>query len=129
MTTTAILRPPTSRGVWMLRRGNGVVFLQPSARRMARVIGGTLFRIGDGVELPPGLRWEEALRTRADGDTALSPYELRLAFDSRTGTWSLGPLREDLHPREVRERDQLARDVASLFETEADLPPSSGDPR
>lgn len=129
MTSTAILRPPTSRGVWMLRRGNGVVFLKPSTRRVARVVGGTLFRIGDGVELPSGISWKDALGVREDGDTALSPYELRLAFDSRTGTWTLGPLPDTLSPREARERDLLARDVCSLFESDADPAPPSGEPR
>jgi hypothetical protein len=90
------------------------------------VVGGTLFRPGDGVELPKGISWEEGLRPRGNADTTLSPYDLRLAFDSFTRSWKLGPppTSAALPEHEARERDLLARDVSTFLHGDGENPPS-----
>lgn len=128
MKSTSFFRRPSSCEVWTLRRGTGSVILQPSRHRVAWVVGGTLFRPGDGVELPEGLSWGDAIRPREDGGTAFSPYELRLAFDSFTRSWKLGPPPDGLPEQEAMERDQLAREVSRFLEDEADHDPLPEDP-
>lgn len=104
--------------VWKLRNERGIVFLESTTRRIARVLGGTVFHSGDWVERPAGISWEEALATDEEGHSVLSPFGLELVFDAKTRTSVLGPLPLTLLPEEARERDLLVRDILSVLHPE-----------
>jgi len=110
--------------VWVLRNERGTVFLESTGRRIARVLGGTVFSAGDWVERPAGISWEDALQRDDDGHSLLSPFGLELVFDSRTRSSLLGPLPSEVPDDELRERDRLVREILNVlhpdeFEKEA----------
>ena len=116
MATTFAL--PRIKEVWKLQNERGIVFLESTRRRVARVLGGTLFRSGDWVERPAGMTWVEALQTDLEGHSALSPQDLELVFDSQTRTTRLGPLPHDVSAEEAFERDVLAHEILSVLHPE-----------
>jgi len=116
MATT--LELPRIREVWKLQNERGFVFLESTRRRIARVLGGTVFRSGDWVERPAGISWEAALHTDGEGHSGLSPYGLELVFDSRTRSSHIGPLPPELSAEEAFERDLLAHEILSVLHPE-----------
>jgi len=116
MATTFAL--PRVKEVWKLQNERGIVFLESTRRRIARVLGGTVFRSGDWVERPAGMTWDEALRMDVDGQSALSPFRLELVFDSQTRTSWIGPLPRDVSAEEAFERDVLAHEILSVLHPE-----------
>lgn len=115
-TTTVAL--PRIKEVWMLQNERGVVFLESTRRRIARVLGGTVFHAGDWVERPAGLSWQEATTLDEEGHTLLSPFGLELVYNERTRAMPLGPLPPDVSPDEARERDLLAREILNVLHPE-----------
>jgi len=116
MATTFAL--PRIKEVWKLQSERGIVFLESTRRRIARVLGGTVFRSGDWVERPAGITWDEALQADLEGHSALSPLDLELVFDSQTRTSWIGPLPHDVSAEEAFERDVLAHEILSVLHPE-----------
>jgi len=116
MATTIDL--PRVKEVWKLHNAQGFVFLESTQRRIARVLGGTVFRSGDWVERPAAISWEEALHTNEEGHSSLSPDGLELVFDSRTRWSRIGPLPPEVSAEEAFERDVLAHEILSVLHPE-----------
>lgn len=115
-TTTVLL--PRIKEVWKLQNERGIVFLESTLGRRARVLGGTVFHAGDWVERPSGLSWGEALATDDDGHTQLSPFGLELVYDAGSRSSIRGPLPAEVSPEESRERDLIVRELLSLLHSE-----------
>ncbi len=109
---------PRIKEVWKLQNERGIVFLESTRRRIARVLGGTVFRSGDWVERPAGMSWEDALQIDPEGHSTLSPFGLELVFDSQTRTSYLGPLPTDISAEEAFERDVLAHEILNVLHPE-----------
>ena len=116
MATTYAL--PRTKAVWKLQNERGTVFLESTRRRIARVLGGSVFRSGDWVERPAGMTWEEALHMDSEGHSVLSPFGLELVFDSQSRTSKLGPLPQEVSAEEAFERDVLAHEILSVLHPE-----------
>jgi|SRR5579862_1513823 len=116
MATTIEL--PRVKEVWKLQNDQDFVFLESTRRRIARVLGGNVFRSGDWVERPAGISWEEALHTDGEGRSALSPFGLELVFDFQTRSSWIGPLPTDVSAEEAFERDVLAHEILSVLHPE-----------
>ena len=114
-TTFAI---PRAKEVWKLQNERGIVFLESTRRRIARVLGGTVFRSGDYVERPAGISWEEALQPDPEGHSTLSPFGLELVFDAQDRTARIGPLPPYISAEEAHERELLAHEVLSVLHPE-----------
>jgi len=124
-TTFAISR---IKEVWKLQNERGVVFLESTRRRIARVLGGTIFRSGDWVERPAAMSWEQALEMDPEGHSMLSPFGLELVFDSQSRSSWIGPLPEEVSAEEAFERDVLAHEILSVLHPEDSDTGCSGPP-
>lgn len=114
MGTTSVLLPRV-REVWLLQNERGIVFVESTMGRLARVLGGTVFHAGDWVERPSGISWEDALATDEEGHTRLSPFGLELVYDARSHSSILGPLPAEISQEEALERDRLVREILTIL--------------
>ncbi len=68
-----------------LAEGMNWVELEPLAGGIAKVVAGNVHMPGDLVASPGGVSWDEAgTRIGAQTETALSPFDLELRYDSVT---------------------------------------------
>jgi hypothetical protein len=109
-----------------LAEGMNWVELQPLAGGVAKVVAGNVHMPGDLVASPGGLSWEEAAALGgAPSDTALSPFDLELRYDSVTDV-CLTPAGDEgdiqdlaAHPSASDSKSPAAKLVAASGEDEA----------